>query len=267
MGRVARAFTPSVPAVIVAGGDSITSVSPVAADLRGVAYHWNWVIAVGDAGTIVRAPRDGSGAWELVDAGVAQDLYAVASLGQFALALGDDVVIVHDRGADTWAPASPPPEGWGSLRASFRDGYDGTYWVVGLGGVAWSTKDLQGAWTRVDLGTDADLVATSSDMKVFGSGGTILYRSGGTWNALASDASVDFISAAANGLLLTADGRLVSADGTTGALERHVTLDAKMTAVAVRVDEDVGAADTPTLVVGADGRAVRLDFDACEVRL
>lgn len=251
--------------VIVRAGESITSESPVAADLRGVAYHREYVIAVGDAGTIVRAPFDGSGAWETVNAGVTDDLYAVTSYGTFALAVGDDAVIVHDSGADTWIPAPPPGGGWGSLRASFRDPSDASYWLVGLDGVAWSAREPQGPWTRADLGTDADLLAVDGDPHVYGSEGTILDRRDGMWRAIGSGADVDFISAAVNGALLTADGRLVRAHRTTGALQWNVELDPGMTAIATLEGEEELGGDTSAIVVGAGGRAVRLDYTACEV--
>jgi len=256
--------------LIVASGDTIRSDQPVAVDLRDVGYHGEFVIAVGDAGTVVRASQDGSSDWEVVDVGVTQDLYAVVPNGQGELVLGEDVLLVHDGVADTWTPAPRPTGGWGSLRASLHDSYDGTRWVFGLAGVAWSTRDPLGTWERVDLDTDADLVAVTGGGSQFvvGSDGVILERLGGVWHNLGSDTSVDFVAAADPDALLTADGRLLGLSNfADGGLRRNATLDPGMTAVAVGYTGDSLQEDMTAIVVGAGGRTVHLEYKACEVRL
>lgn len=253
--------------LIVAVRDGTRIDRPVATDLHAVVIRGSMALAVGDGGVLVRAPWDGSGSWEVVDAGVTANLYAVVPILSGELVLGDDIVLVHDADADTWIPAPRPPAGWGSLRAGYYE-TDGTYHVFGLAGVAWSTDDPLSNWHRVDMHTDADLrVALSGDSFVAGSDGTLRRWLGDEWLVWDGNPSIDFVSAANLGTLLAADGRLLATTSVAdGALHEVATLEPGMTAVTIaREGEDI---DSPraAIAVGAGGSAYQLDLKVCEVR-
>jgi hypothetical protein len=249
--------------LIVEARDEIRIHRPVEVDLRGVAVSGDSVIAVGDGGTVVRAPSDGSGEWQVVDVGVTADLHAIVPLAVVDLVLGDGVLIVHDHLSDTWTLAPPPLPGWGSLRAAFYRSEDGSYYVIGLAGAAWSTRDPLAGWEHLDLDTDEDLLAgRGGDAFIVGSGGTLRRYLGDEWKVWDTDASVDFI-AASGGLLMTADGRLLGLVSVASKELRLVaTLDPGMAALSG--GHSGGDPGTSVLfVVGVGGRAVRAEATPC----
>ncbi len=254
--------------LIVTVNDTITIDRPVTADLRGVVAHREHVLAVGDGGTVVRAPL-GGGAWEVIDVGVDDDLHAIVpgTGAFFDLVLGDDVLLVHDLSADTWVPAPPPVGGWGSLRAGFRQTTDGTHIVVGLQGTAWRTRDVLGAWEPLDLDTIADLhVALGGDAVIVGSDGTLRRYIGDEWRAWDADPDRDFIAASSAAVMLTDAGELLGLKQVTSGELRHIAdLSPDMTDVAFAndgVEDNTGMA----IVVGAAGHAVTLGYTGCQPR-
>lgn len=250
--------------VIVEVREQVRVHRPVAADLHGVAISNGMVVAVGDGGTVVRAPWDGSGAWEVDDVGVTNDLYVILPMYPRELVLGDDIVLVHDLASDTWTEAPRPSGGWGSLRAGFRRTRDGSYHAFGLEGAAWKTDDPAGEWTRVDFGTDEDLlVAGGGDEFVVGRGGVFRRRIGDEWLVWDTSPDTDFIAGVNLGLLLTADGRVV---GTESVAERTLRLAADvgagMAGLTVARESEDGEL-IAVIAVGQGGRAARIDYRAC----
>jgi hypothetical protein len=249
--------------LIVEARDEIRTHRPVEVDLHGVAVSDFTVIAVGDAGTVVRAPSDGSGEWQIVDVGVTADLHAIVPLAVLDLVLGDGVLIVHDHLSDTWTLAPPPLPGWGSLRAAFRLG-EGTYYAVGLAGAAWSTHDPLAAWARVDLDTNEDLlVGKGGDAFIAGTRGTRRVWLGDEWKVWDRDNDRDFIAGESRNLLLAADGSLVGGESVASATLSLITdLGPGMAAMGAAWDGGTPGAST-LIVVGAKGRALRLESEAC----
>lgn len=107
----------------------------------------------------------------------------------------------------------------------------------------------------------------AGDGYLFGSGGAIVDRRSGQWRELKSDPGVDFVAAGSMHMLLAADGRLLGVRSVAeGGLETHARLGAGMMAVTVGPAGEDAEGDQTAIVVGADGRAARLGYAACELR-
>lgn len=165
---------------------------PVTADLHDVTYGPSGQrFAVGAGGTLIRGLVTDD-TWQPVATATTADLWRVAWLRvgtawldgsqdrEYVIAVGDEVVLVRDPVDAGWDLVTPPPGGWGQLRAVVAD--DRIH-VGGLGGVLWSADDPRGPWTRQDIGTTADLLAAAWDYEALlvGTRGTVVTRRDGAW--------------------------------------------------------------------------------------
>ncbi len=203
----------------------VKSVQPVSADLYAVTpdARGGEALVVGARGTMLAALH--GEAWSVVDVGTSNDLRAVLQVEQasrsYAIAVGDEVVVVRDPGADVWQTLAPPEGGWGRLRGVYAT--DERVFVVGLAGVIWSTEDPHGSWARDASGTDEDLLAvggSSVELFAVGAGGTLVHHEQeGDWRPMTLDLDVDLVDIDYDGVVLAADGRLFRIDDTATDVE------------------------------------------------
>lgn len=203
----------------------IKSVQPVSADLYAVTpdARGGEALVVGAQGTMLTSLH--GGAWSVVDVGTSNDLRAVLQVEQasraYAIAVGDDVVVVRDQDADAWQTIAPPEGGWGRLRGVYAT--DDRIVGVGLAGVIWSTDDPHGSWARDASGTDEDLLAVGGsfiELFAVGAGGTLVHRErAGEWRPITLDLDVDLVDIDHDGVVLAADGRLFRIDDAATGIE------------------------------------------------
>lgn len=254
-----RFFAVGAGGTIVESQDGVVTVHrPVTSELRAVVIAFETVWAVGDRGTLVRRPVDG-GDWQVIDLGLTTSLRAIASDGATIVAVGDDIVLVHDRDTDAWTEAPYPGGGWGDLRVVTTNG--GSFHAFGLAGAAWTALiDTRDPWEPLLELTTADLLA-GTDSLVVGAGGTVLRLSlTGSWNLepLEGDVRPDFVAVADENTALSADGRVFSL---FNGITELIGFGDGFTAVA---GDDYYGGDRSLLAVGLGGRAVARDYDACD---
>lgn len=183
---------------------------PATVDLRGVTTTNELVIAVGDGGTVVAAPR-GSGEWQTIDLGTTADLHDVTvfesgSGAQFVVVVGEGVMFVRDPETTMWSPVPAPDGKWGALRSVHADRYGGGITAVGHGGAIWTANDPTGTWRREDSGTTEDLTIVRYDV-VGGTNGTLLRADDeGLWKKFDLGTTSDVVDVFP--AVLTADGEV-----------------------------------------------------------
>lgn len=250
--------------IVIDGGEKgFVQEHPTAVDLHAVRTTAHDIIAVGDAGTVLRADI-GVLAWTIVDAKTDAALWDIATLStspsgpKFTLAVGDDAIVLQDPGSGTWSPLAAPTGGWGKLRKVFVGG--DRFYAVGLAGTVWTTHDPQSEWAREDPDTNADLLAGGGDFEsngaiVIGTGGTARVRKDGKWSAFDTGVTVDLVDLDLN-LAAAADGRLYELSS-TDAPRRVIDLGRPVRAI----HRDIYS---PIDVVGPGGFASRVEIPSCE---
>lgn len=123
---------------------------------------WEDVIAVGDAGIVLRSVDSGE-RWEPVDIGTTADLRGVTfirrrdhELGAWVrtgIIVGDGVIFRSEDAGETWTAVEGAPVG--SLRAIAGNEY--VILAVGDDGLALSSSDEGRTWEVLELDTDEDL--------------------------------------------------------------------------------------------------------------
>jgi hypothetical protein len=230
---------------------------PVAVDLHGVAIVDDEVMAVGDHGTLVRRPLDGSTDWEVVGLGVTGDLRAIfVDLDGTVFVVGDNVLLFREQETDLWTAPPAPKGGWGELRAgSFASAYPvDIVYAVGRHGVAWSTRTR--FWMAEDLGTDVDLLAAAGNHIVGANGFSRLFDELSPWSV--PGGGVDLIAVAGHdeAIVLTADGRVLVE---MPEFEEAAALGDGVTALA-----GGGYSEEPLIfIVGKAGKAVKVTYTDC----
>ena len=217
--------------------------------------------------TTIRLERGGTALlrqndiWTQIDLGLDRDLYDISRIDGSIIVIGDDVLRVWNEYAGPsigFDPAPPDPAGWGLL----RDVFD--YVVVGDGGRIYESPDLH-EWTRVDSGTDEDLLALGvldedptdaepGETWAVGTAGTVLARRAGQWHAVDVELDADLIDFS-YGYVITSERELVRlfADGSH---ERVARFDRTPRAL------QVAGYEAPVVtVVGEQGMVARVAID------
>jgi hypothetical protein len=207
---------------------------PVDVTLHNVDGRYQESMIVGAEGTVLASrPLSDHWEWDPVDVGVTADLWAIADvgseLGEWIVIVGDDVVVSAELTVQPsegfepltsfgpWVEAPPPAGGWGQLRAVFSDGTQ--IFAVGLGGVAWSTKDPRLEWTAEDTGVSTDLLAGGDTSRrapsgvaaAVGVGGTVVVHDDDGWRKVETGFEDDIVDYD-DGNVLTVDGRVYGFD-------------------------------------------------------
>lgn len=178
-------------------------------DLFGVSKAGQYLVAVGNAGTVVVGSFTSDQApWNTADTVQAQvPLRAVAGSASFA-------VIVGDGGTVLWSSALNPTV-WDSVSAiptsmdlfGVAEGPYGRFWAVGAGGmILRSLPNPAEAWERIASGATASTLRAVAFFGFYGvavgDGGTILYSNGGdSWSPVDSPTGADL-----NGVGYTGSG-------------------------------------------------------------
>ena len=166
-------FAESTPGKSIAVGDNGTilvreedgswtvGVSGTSVTLLAVAGRGVDAVAVGHGGTIVQT-SDAGATWQVVASGTTTDLHAVAfgPSGSTVIAVGaEGAVHSHDNGK-TWN-ITKLPENIQPLRAvgafNRASSTNVDFLAAGDNGEVLLSEDLGGNWTRLDVGTRADL--------------------------------------------------------------------------------------------------------------
>jgi hypothetical protein len=163
-------------------------VSPVSANLRGIAWNGvNTVVAVGDGGTVLHAGVGGTD-WQVVTIAETHDLLAVTAdpppgtAGRFLAVSRDGAVWRGEGDGATWTRVAGFPPA--ALRgAAFLD--PAAVVVGDAGSIRLSPGNLE-IWDPVESPVAKDLRAvcfTGIDLLAVGAGGTILWSStGSVWH-------------------------------------------------------------------------------------
>lgn len=254
-------------------GASATTSNPVNVDLRGVVSFagtsGNFTVVVGDGGTILSSSDEGQ-TWEPASSGIVDDLVGIArgtlAAGNFLIAISASQILVSSDDGATWAVVPPPAQGWGTLRAVFAT--DVELWVVGDAGVAWSSSNPAGAWTRQNLGpaiADAALLGggrVSGDADSSYASTLALVSSNALWvrepnSSEWTATSVAFdgaIAAFGGGFVLTTQGSIYDVDE-AGRVEKVASVQPGARAITGNWDGFV--------VAGDGGQAARAYFQQC----
>ena len=208
-------------------GTAASTSNPVNVTLRGVVSFGVTTVVVGDGGTILDSSDRGLN-WTPRVSGITDDLIAVARgtlfAGSFVVAISSGQIVFSADSGATWSVVVPPAQGWGGLRAVFAT--DAEFWAIGDTGVAWTSSNPAGAWTRQDLGmavgpaqllgggrVSGDDDSTFASTIAIASSDAVWIRKSGTteWTA----ATVEFddtIVAYGGGFVVTAAGTIYDLD-------------------------------------------------------
>ncbi len=128
--------------------------------LRGVTQTGSQLVAVGDAGAILRSVNREAGNWVTVTSPTTEDLFAVATNGVTStVAVGANGTILRGGlNGTTWSVVDVGETR--DLQAVTTDS-NGRFLAVGAGGAAWIGEAGGTVWTALDLGTESDLHGAS----------------------------------------------------------------------------------------------------------
>lgn len=216
--------------VVHYNSDGASVSNPTNVTLRG-AVNNGPTIVVGDAGTI-SSSNDRGASWTPRVSGTAADLlgiaYASLEAGEFLVAVAANQVLYSSDNGETWTIVAPPAQGWKTLRAVFSSGDQ--VFVVGEGGVAWSTDNPAGAWEAEYLSTidtligggrvSGDETTTYASAVAVATSTKVLWREAGAneWNEINSELDGE-IAAFGGGFVVTTNGSVYDIKE-NGVLER-----------------------------------------------